>query len=418
MRRRTYLALAGTAATGSLAGCTDTAGPDTDAGTGGSGDTTGEDGDDTTGGDGDSGGSDDTTSVAVERVTDLSSPWALTSVPDDDRLLVTERVGQLRLVDPASGDVQTVPGTPEVFARGQGGLLDVELHPRFPEEPWLYLTYSARREDGKSTTHVGRGRFDPTADSPRLREFEVLHAAQPFVNSTGHFGSRMAFDTDERLYVTVGDRQFKDFGPEHVAQDLTNDLGTVLRFEPDGSIPDDNPFVDDPEARDPIFSYGHRNAQGLTRHPETGDIWEAEFGEQDGDEINVLEAGGNYGWPIADEGCTYGSGDPIGVSHSDREDVIAPVFGWPCGSGGFPPSGMTFYTGEAVPEWQGDLLLGGLASQYLARFIVEGRDVQEAEPLLADRGWRIRDVLEVPESGELFVLVDGGNAPLVRLWSR
>jgi quinoprotein glucose dehydrogenase len=409
MRRRTYLVLAGTAALGSLAGCTDTAGPGTDSDTGGGEDTTGED-------DTPDDEMSDTTAVAVERVVSgLSSPWALATVPDDDRLLVTERTGQLRLVDPASGSVETVPGTPGVFARGQGGLLDVELHPRVPEEPWLYLTYSAQREDGTSTTHVGRGRFDPTVDAPRLREFEVLHAARPFVNSTGHFGSRMAFDTDERLYVTVGDRQFKDFGPDHVAQDLTNDLGTVLRFEADGSIPDDNPFVDDPDARDPIFSYGHRNAQGLTRHPETGDIWEAEFGEQDGDEINILERGGNYGWPVADEGCTYGSGEPIGVSHADREDVIAPVFGWPCGSGGFPPSGMTFYTGDAFPEWQGDLLLGGLASQYLARFTVDRRDVQEAAPLLDGRGWRIRDVLEAPDSGGLYVIVDGGDAPLVRL---
>jgi quinoprotein glucose dehydrogenase len=407
MRRRTYLALAGTAATAGLAGCTDTTGPDTDAGSGG--------GDATSGGDSTSDASDDATAVAVDRVTDLSSPWALTTVPDDGRLLVTERVGALRLVDPATGSVETVPGTPAVFARGQGGLLDVELHPRYPDEPFLYLTYSAQRDDGKSTTHVGRGRLDLAGDGPRLREFEVLHAAQPFVNSTGHFGSRMAFDTDERLYVTVGDRQFKDFGPDHVAQDLTNDLGTVLRFEPDGAIPDDNPFVDDPDARDPVFSYGHRNSQGLTRHPETGAIWEAEFGEQDGDEINVLERGGNYGWPVADEGCTYGSGEPIGVSHADREDVIAPVFGWPCGSGGFPPSGMTFYTGDAFPEWQGDLLLGGLASRYLARFTVDGRDVQAAAPLLDGRGWRIRDVLEAPGSGELFVLVDGESAPLVRL---
>jgi quinoprotein glucose dehydrogenase len=414
MRRRTYLALVGTAGAGGLAGCTDRADSSTSSPGGTATDSRSTDGDPDT----DTSTDDDATPVAVERVVDeLSSPWALTAVPGDGRLLVTERVGRLRLVDPATGDVRTVPGTPEVFARGQGGLLDVELHPDFPEEPWCYLTYSARREDGKSTTHLGRGRFDPTADEPRLAEFEVLHAARPFVDSTGHFGSRMAFDPEHRLYVTVGDRQFKDFGPDHVAQDVTNDLGTVLRFEPDGSIPDDNPFVDDPDARDTIFSYGHRNAQGLTRHPETGAIWEAEFGEQDGDEINVLEAGANYGWPVADEGCTYGSGDPIGVSHADREDVVAPVFGWPCGSGGFPPSGMTFYTGDAFPEWQGDLFLGGLASQYLARFRVDGRDVTEADPLLADRGWRIRDVLQAPDMGDLFVIVDGGNAPLVRLTS-
>ncbi|WP_197409844.1 PQQ-dependent sugar dehydrogenase, partial [Haloferax profundi] len=217
------------------------------------------------------------------------------------------------------------------------------------------------------------------------------------------------------LYMTVGDRQFKNFGPDHVAQDRTNELGTVLRFNADGSVPADNPFVDDPDAKDTIFSWGHRNPQGLTTHPETGEVWESEFGEQDGDEINVLEPGANYGWPIADEGCTYGSGEPIGVSHDERDDVVAPVFSWPCGSGGFPPSGMTFYTGSTFPEWTGDLFVGGLASRYLAHFTVDGRTVTEAEPLLADRGWRIRDVLDTPDTGDLYVVVDADDAPLVRL---
>lgn len=387
MHRRTYLALGGLTASTALAGCVGSLNRGTQS---------------------------ESEGVSVERVaTGFTNPWALASLPDDSRLLVTERVGRLSLVDPESGTKEQVEGTPEVYARGQGGLLDVELHPRYPEENWVYLTYSAAKEDGTSSTHLGRGRLDVGA--ARLTAFEQLHAAEPFVDSTGHFGSRLAFDPAGRLYMTVGDRQFKDFGPDHVSQDLTNELGTVLRFNLDGSIPDDNPFVDDENARDTIFSYGHRNAQGLTRHPETGDIWEAEFGEQDGDELNILERGGNYGWPVADEGCTYGGGEPIGVSHDEREDVVNPVFSWPCGSGGFPPSGMTFYTGEAFGDWQGSLFVGGLASQSLARFTVDGRSVTEAEQLLSGRGWRIRDVIEAPDSGALYVAVDAGDAPIVRL---
>jgi quinoprotein glucose dehydrogenase len=242
-----------------------------------------------------------------------------------------------------------------------------------------------------------------------------LHAAEPFVESAGHFGSRLAFDADDRLYVTVGDRQFKNFGPDHTSQDLTTELGTTLRFEADGRVPDDNPFVDDPEARDTVFSYGHRNSQGMAVHPETGDVWQSEYGEQDGDELNVVVRGGNYGWPVADEGCTYGSGQPIGVSHDERDDVVAPAYSWPCGSGGFPPGGATFYTGDAFPAWRGDLFVGGLAAQALGRFTVDGRSVTGADRLLADRGWRIRTVAEAPDTGHLYVAVDAGSAPVVRL---
>jgi glucose/arabinose dehydrogenase len=229
----------------------------------------------------------------------------------------------------------------------------------------------------------------------------------------------------------VGDRRFKDCGPDHVAQDLTNDLGTILRFEPDGSIPADNPFVDseersssgsrsqpgdDPspeEARDAIYSYGHRNPQGLTVHPGTGALWESEHGERDGDEINVIEAGGNYGWPVATYACEYGTDQPVGDSPDEREDLISPVYYWACGSGGFPPAGMTFYDGP-IEGWQGDLFVGNLAGTYLGRFSVDGTDVTEREPLLADRGWRIRAV-ETGPAGHLYVAVDAGSAPLVRL---
>jgi quinoprotein glucose dehydrogenase len=397
VHRRTYLSLAGTAVGGALAGCTGRRlGGGTD--------------DDSTSGD------DDPTATAyrVETVaTGLERPWGLAHLPDDARLLVTERVGRLLLVDRADGSAVEVEGTPSVDARGQGGLLDVALHPDYPDEPWTYLTYAGRRADGASTTHLGRGRL--RADEGRLEGFEVLYVAEPFVDSSGHFGSRVAFDSEGSLFVTVGDRQFKDFGPEHVAQDLGNDLGTTLRLRPDGSIPSDNPFVDDPDARDAIYSYGHRNAQGLAVQPGTGAVWESEFGERGGDELNRIERGGNYGWPVADEGCTYGSGEPIGVPHADRADVVAPRFSWPCGSGGFPPSGATFYDGDAFPDWRGDLLVGGLASRYLARLRVDGDEVTEAEGLLRDRGWRIRAVAVAPDTGNLHVAVDAGDAPLVRL---
>ncbi|GAA0517689.1 quinoprotein glucose dehydrogenase [Halorubrum aquaticum] len=392
MDRRRFLSLAGLAGTGTLAVC---------AGRGGAGDG------DPSGDDGDS------TAYAVETVaTGFSNPWAIEFLPDGD-LLVTERAGALDLVDPESGEVRAVDGTPEVDARGQGGLLDVALHPDFPDSPWAYLTYSASNADGDTATHLGRGRLD--RENGRLERFEVLHAAEPFVDSTGHYGSRVVFGDDDRLYVTVGDRQFKDFGPDHVAQDLGVELGKTLRLEPDGSVPDDNPFLGDPDARDAIYSYGHRNAQGLTVHPETGAIWESEYGEQDGDEINVISRGANYGWPVADEGCTYGGGDPIGVSHDDREDVVAPAYSWPCGSGGFPPGGMTFCSGRAFPDWEGDLFVGGLASRSLGRLTVEGDEVTAEERLLADRDWRIRTVVEEPDTGHLYLAIDSGDAPVVRL---
>jgi quinoprotein glucose dehydrogenase len=387
VRRRTYLALAAA----SLGGCASTSpGATSDSAT----------------------GTPDPSAYAVETVaTGFEHPWAVEPLPDRPSLLVTERPGRLSLVDRESGERRRVAGAPDVFARGQGGLLDVTLGPAYPDEPWVYLTYSVGRSDGTSSTRVGRGRLRGLDGEPRLARFETLYTAEPFVESSGHFGSRVAFA--DGMYVTVGDRQFKNFGPDHVAQDPANDLGTTLRLTPDGSVPGDNPFVDDPDAGDAVFSYGHRNAQGLAVHPDTGAVWATEFGERDGDEINVLRAGANYGWPVADEGCRYGSDEPVGVSHDDREDVVAPVYSWPCGSGGFPPSGATFYEGSAFP-WAGDLLVGGLASQYLARFRVDGEDLAEADPLLADRGWRVRDVAVGPDE-YVYAAIDAGDAPVVRL---
>jgi quinoprotein glucose dehydrogenase len=384
VNRRQFLRAGGLVAVGTVAGCAGSGSDDSPRVTTDSPAATGE-----TAGSATTAGATTTTETttgdhtpgayAVQTVAEgFASPWSLEPLADG-RLLVTEQGGRLQLVDPAAGTVTRVPGTPTVFARGQGGLLDATLHP-----------------------------------APRLRSFERLHAAEPFVESSGHYGSRIAFDREGRLYVSVGDRQFKNFGPDHHGQRLDTELGAILRFEADGGVPADNPFVDEPDARDTIFSYGHRNVQGLARHPETGAIWASEFGEQDGDEVNVLQRGDNYGWPVADEGCTYGSGDPIGVSHTDRADVTAPVVSWPCGSGGFPPSGATFYDGDGFPEWRGDFFVGGLASRSLVRIGGDRATAAVEQVLLAEREWRLRDVAAAPD-GSLLVAVDDDPAPVVRL---
>lgn len=355
----------------------------------------------------------------VEIVTEgLDTPWGLAFLPDRDAdlALVTERSGRLLLVDLTSGGTQSVSGVPEVAAVGQGGLLDVALHPQFEEgEPWIYLTYSAANDDGSAyATHLGRGRLDDSGDA--LRDFEVLHVAEPYGGNTGHFGSRLVFDTEGRLYMTTGDRRDADS-----AQDLQSHWGKTLRFEADGSIPDDNPFVDDDDALDALYTYGHRNSQGMALHPDTGAIWQNEHGQQDGDEINVIDQpGGNYGWPIATYGVQYGVGTRIGDLPHERSDTVDPVYYWDGtrydhGQSGFPPSGMAIYAGDAFPEWQGDLLMGTLRHRYLARFEMDGREVVNEYRLLADRGWRIRDVREHPGTGEVYVLVDQSDAPLVRL---
>ncbi len=338
----------------------------------------------------------------------LEHPWALAFLPgDESRALVTERPGRLLLLDLDDGTGNEVTGVPNVAAVGQGGLLDVALHPDFANTPWVYLTYSSEGEPGEYATHVGRGRLN--SESLELEDFEVLHVATPFTSGNGHFGSRMVFDEHWRLYVTVGDRRNRDS-----AQDLGSHHGKTLRLAEDGSIPSDNPFVADDDAKHAIFSYGHRNSQGMAVHPETTRIWQHEHGEQAGDEINILEAGGNFGWPIATYAREYGSGEPIGDLPPDNPDTVDPIHYWE--DDAFPPSGMAFYFGEAFPDWRGDLFIGGLGDrEYLARFTLNGEHVREEERLLEDRGWRIRDVRVNPHDGNIYVLIDDSDAPLIRL---
>ncbi len=380
--RRGYLTAAATVSLAAMAGCLD--GPT---------DSFGDEADD----------------VTVDTVVDdLATPWALAFLSDTQTLITERDSGRLQLVDTDDETMSTIDGTPDVDAAGQGGLLDVVLHPAYPDEPWVYLTYSVAT-GGETATELGRGRFEP--DAGALTEFETLYTADS-VDSNAHYGSRIVFDTDETLYMTIGDRQSKEFGPGHFSQDLTTDIGSTLRLAADGSVPDDNPFVDDADAVDALFSYGHRNVQGMTIHPETGALWQADHGERDGDALVIVERGENHGWPIAHYGCQYGTDDPVGDEPGERDDVVDPVYFWECASGGFPPSGMTFYDGP-IDDWQGDLFVGNLAGQYLGRFSVDGTAVTEREPLLADRGWRIRDVAVA--DGDLYVVVDADPAPLVRL---
>ncbi|WP_336328058.1 PQQ-dependent sugar dehydrogenase [Halovenus sp. HT40] len=355
-----------------------------------------------------------------EVVSGLDAPWGIAFLPETSQLLVTELPGGLQLVDREDETMTELTGTPEVVAAGQGGLLDVAVHPDFPAEPWIYLTYAGANDEGETATHLGRGRLD--LDGPEFSEFEAIHVAEPFLDRTAHYGSRVEFGTDGMIYMTAGDRQFKNFDQSHVAQDLTNELGTTLRLAPDGTVPADNPFVDDSEAVDSIFTYGHRNPQGIDVHPETGEIWVSEHGEKGGDEINRLRAGGNYGWPIADQGCEYGTEEPVAPDPQEGDGTIPAAHVWACGVARFPPAGMTFYEGDTFPDWQGDLFVGNLAGQYLGHLTVsdpaaDDPTLEEVDPLLDGNDWRVRDVAVAPDTGHLYVAIDSEDAPLVRLHS-
>ncbi len=344
--------------------------------------------------------------VRVEVVADgFSHPWGLAFLPEG-KALVTERSGPLNLVNPASGDVREVAGAPAVAAVGQGGLLDVALHPDYPEAEWIYLTWSAGAGgDGGYLTHVGRARLD--VDAARLDDLEVLITAHPDSMSTQHFGSRLAFDAAGYLYVTSGDRGARDR-----AQDRTNLHGATLRLTAEGGIPADNPWIDDPDVADALYSYGHRNAQGMAVHPDTGDLWQSEHGPRAGDEINRIVAGGNHGWPLATYGREYGLGSAIGIYPHEDPDIVDPLHYWQEAS--FAPSGLAFYDADRFPEWQGDVFVGSLVRTNLTRLRFDGDEVIAEEALLDDAALRIRDV-RVGPSGYLHLLVDADPGAWLRL---
>ena len=334
----------------------------------------------------------------VPVATGLEHPWGRAFLPDEG-ILVTERPGRLRILRDGILDPEPIDGVPPVYARGQGGLLDVALDPEFAANRLIYLAYAAVG-DGGNSTRVARA----TLGDRRLEGLEVIFTAEPLVNSSYHFGSRLVFDPQGHLFITVGER-----GQDDRAQDLGDLNGSLIRLHPDGSVPEDNPFVGEAGARPEIFSYGHRNAQGLAIHPETGIPWLHEHGARGGDEVNVVRPGVNYGWPVITYGIDY-SGAPIGEG-THKEGMAQPIYYW---VPSIAPSGMAFYQGEAFPEWQGDLLVGALRSELLARLELDGEQVVAEERLLEGVLGRIRDVRVGPD-GLVYLLTDEPDGGLYRL---
>jgi len=330
----------------------------------------------------------------VPIVDGLEFPWDMTFVSPGE-VLVTEKPGRLSRIDLATGEIHPVAGVPEVAFVGQGGLLGVECDPAFGKNGWVYLSYSIPVPPDAYTTRVARAQLR----GDRLEDLEVLLTAQPARPGINHFGGALAFDRRGLLYVSIGEREERDF-----AQDLGCDLGKVLRIRPDGSIPEDNPFVGRPGARSEIFSWGHRNPQGLALHPQTGEMWESEHGPQGGDEINVLRPGRNYGWPIITYGEEYGGGK-IGVG-THRDGLEQPVHYY---VPSIAPSGIAFSSGDSLASWRGDLLVAALRLTHLNRLSLEGERVVHEERLFADLWHRVRSVAESPFTRQLFVLTENGT---------
>jgi len=341
-------------------------------------------------------------------VSGLVNPWSMAFLPGGD-ILVTERPGRLRLV--REGQLLTTPvaGVPEVFARGQGGLLDVVLHPSFATNKLVYLSYSKPQAAGQSTTAVMRARFE----NDKLVEAKDIFVADT-KGASGHYGSRLAFDKNGFLFITVGERQVAPSGnlDAHPAQDITNHHGTISRIHDDGRVPGDNPFIDKPNTKPEIWSYGHRNPQGLVVHPGTGDIWATEHGPQGGDELNLIKRGANFGWPVIGFGVNYGSGNII-HSSTQKQGMEQPVNVWVPSIG---TSGLMLYTGDKFPAWKGSLFVGGLVGEQLVRVTLDGQKAQVADILVRKQG-RIRDVRQGLD-GFIYLAFDsskGDPTAIVRL---
>lgn len=327
----------------------------------------------------------------------LEAPWGLVFLPDG-RALVTERPGRLRLVAPTGALSAPINGVPAVVAKGQGGLLDVAIDPEFVTNQLVYLSY-AEAGPGGAGTAVARGKLT----SAGLENVEVIWRQVPKLSGGNHFGSRLVFARDGTLFITTGERfEYRDS-----AQTLSNTLGKVIRIKSDGSIPSDNPFVNRKGALPEIWSYGHRNIQGATLHPETQQLWTIEHGAQGGDELNHPEAGKNYGWPVITWGKDY-SGDKIGEG-TTKAGMEQPDYYW---VPSIAPSGLVYYTGDAFPQWRGSFLTGALKWQGLVRVEVGPTGVREER--FRDVKRRIRDVRQGPD-GTLYLLIDAGDGEILRI---
>jgi aldose sugar dehydrogenase len=341
----------------------------------------------------------------------LVNPWSMAWLPNGD-MLVSERPGRLRIFRGGKLLSESVSGVPAVRAVGQGGLQDVVVHPDFATNHYVYLSFAKPNADGtQGTTAVVRAKLE----NDKLVDVKEIFEAQPYAATQGHYGARMVLDGKGHLFLSSGDRMAPPSGdlPNHPAQTLSDDHGSILRLNEDGSIPKDNPFVGKPNARPELWTLGNRNPQGLAMNPDTGDLWETEHGPQGGDELNLILPGVNYGWPVITYGVNYRVGTEIGTR--ERQGMQQPAAFW---VPSIAPSGLMVYTGDKFPEWKGNVFAGGLSSGYqqLSRLTLDGTRVTNREPLLQNK-MRIRDVRQGPD-GYIYIATDnilGNPTPIVRL---
>ncbi|EKT4453483.1 PQQ-dependent sugar dehydrogenase [Pseudomonas putida] len=334
----------------------------------------------------------------------LRNPWALAFLPGGKDMLVTERAGNLRVVNTEGKVGPPISGVPKVWAEGQGGLLDVVLSPAFDKDRTVYLSYAEEGSDGKAGTAVGRGQL--SEDRARLENFSVIFRQQPKLSVGNHFGSRLVFDRDGYLFIALGENNQRA-----TAQDLDKLQGKIVRILPDGEVPKDNPFVGKDNVRPEIWSFGHRNQQGAALNPWTGKLWTHEHGPRGGDEINIPEPGKNYGWPIATHGINY-SLLPIPEAKGKHvQGMVDPHHVWEKSPG---ISGMAFYDSPTFKAWDHNLFIGALATQELIRLQLKGDKVVHEERLLGDLKARIRDVRLGPD-GYIYVLTDDKDGALLKV---
>lgn len=323
-------------------------------------------------------------------VSDIPIAWGLEFLPDGS-MLITEKAGEL--IHFKDGVKTNIEGVPEVYNRGQGGLLDIKLHPDYATNGWIYITYASPEGEGNGgNTAIMRAKLNGNS----LTNQEVLYKAEPNTTRGQHFGSRIVFDNDGYLFVTIGERGDHFVNP----QDLTRDNGKVYRFFDDGRIPEDNPFVNTPNAKKAIYSYGHRNPQGMIKHPTTGEIWTHEHGPQGGDEINIVKPGKNYGWPVISYGINYDN--TILTELTEKEGMEQPLFYW---VPSIAPSGFAMVTSDKYPDWKNNLLVGSLKFGYVERLVLENNKVVKREKLFEGIG-RVRNVIQAPD-GFIYLGVEG-----------
>jgi glucose/arabinose dehydrogenase len=342
----------------------------------------------------------------VTLVRGLQNPWSMAFLPDG-RMLVTEREGRLRIVSKDFKlDPKPVEGLPEIVATGQGGLFDVAIHPQYAQNGWIYWAYNAPGPGGWGTT-LARGKLISDANNYRMTEVQLLFSMEPKTRSGQHFGGRIVFDGKGIVYLTLGDR-----GDKPRAQKLDDHAGSVIRLHDDGRVPADNPFVNRAGAKPEKFTLGNRNMQGAALHPQTAELWTHEHGPQGGDEINVMRAGRNYGWPVISYGVNYGIGTKIGEGNA-KPGMEQPLHYW---VPSIAPSGMAFYTGDKFPNWKGNLLVGALRDEMLVRLELNGEKIVREERLLKGQIGRIRDV-RVGSDGFVYLLTDERDGVVLRLES-